>query len=256
MRVGVDMVILRRLEDNTTWDLVADYEKIREKLGIERWLVFGGSWGSTLGLSYAVKHPERVTALVLRGIFLLRKKELDFFYEGSGTAFVFPEAWEKYAEVIPADEVERDGYVAAYGKRLRGELGEEEMRRAAKAWSVWEGSVSRLLPPTPEALEAQWAGDDFSLAFARIENHYFTNCGFFERDGWLLEDAQIRRIRDIPCVIVQGRYDVVCPATSAWELHRKLPGSTLHVTTTGHSAFEPEIVERLVEATDGVRGVR
>ena len=244
------------LEENTTWDLVADYEKIREKLGIERWLVFGGSWGSTLGLSYAVKHPERVTALVLRGIFLLRKKELDFFYEGSGTAFVFPEAWEKYAEVIPADEVERDGYVAAYGKRLRGELGEEEMRRAAKAWSVWEGSVSRLLPPTPEALEAQWAGDDFSLAFARIENHYFTNGGFFERGGWLLEDAQIDRIKDIPCVIVQGRYDVVCPATSAWELHRKLPGSTLHITTTGHSAFEPEIVERLVEATDGFRGVR
>ena len=168
---------------------------------------------------------------------------------------MFPEAWEKYAEVIPADEVERDGYVAAYGKRLRGELGEEEMRKAARAWSVWEGSVSRLLPPTPEALEAQWAGDDFSLAFARIENHYFTNGGFFERDGWLLEDAQIDRIRDIPTVIVQGRYDVVCPATSAWELHRKLPGSTLHVTTTGHSAFEPEIVERLLEATDGFRGL-
>ena len=217
--------------------------------------MFGGSWGSTLGLSYAVKHPERVTALVLRGIFLLRKKELDFFYEGSGTAFVFPEAWEKYSEIIPTEEVERDGYVAAYGKRLRGELGEEEMRRAARAWSVWEGSVSRLLPPTPEALEAQWGGDAFSLAFARIENHYFTNRGFFERDGWLLEDAQIDRIKDIPTVIVQGRYDVVCPATSAWELHRKLPGSTLHITTTGHSAFEPEIVERLVEATDGFRGI-
>ena len=171
--------------------------------------------------------------------------------EGSGTAFVFPEAWEKYAEVIPTEEVERDGYVSAYGKRLRGELGEEEMRRAARAWSVWEGSVSRLLPPTPEALEAQWAGDDFSLAFARIENHYFTNRGFFERDGWLLEDAQIDRIKDIPTVIVQGRYDVVCPARSAWDLQRAWPESELVVVEdAGHSAFEPGIRSALLEATD------
>ena len=243
------------LEENTTWDLVEDFERIREKLVIERWLLFGGSWGSTLALAYAMTHPERVTGLVLRGVFLLRKKELAFFYEGQGTNFLFPEAWEAYAAVIPSEEVERGGYIAAYGRRLRGELGEEEMKKAARAWSVWEGSVSRLIPPTPQALEAQWGGDAFSLAFARIENHYFTNAGFFERDGWLREDAQVDRIRHLPITIVQGRYDVVGPATSAWELHRKLPGSTLHLVTTGHSAFEPDIVERLVGATDGMRGV-
>ena len=245
------------LEENTTWDLVEDFEQVRETLGIDEWLVFGGSWGSTLALTYAVCHPKRTTELVLRGIFLVRKKELDFFYEGKGTNFLFPEPWEVYEAQIPAEEAEKDGYVAAYGRRLRGELGDEAMRSAAKAWSVWEGSVSRLRPPSREQIMGKWADDDFSLAFARIENHYFTSggragepAGFFERDGWLLEPAQTDRIKHIPTVIVQGRYDVVCPAVSAYELHQRLPGSTLHMTTTGHSSFEPEIIERLVEATD------
>ncbi|KAH8061876.1 proline iminopeptidase [Aureococcus anophagefferens] len=160
----------------------------------------------------------------------------------------------------PPEEAEKDGYVAAYGRRLRGELGDEAMRSAAKAWSVWEGSVSRLRPPSREQIMGKWADDDFSLAFARIENHYFTSggrvgepAGFFERDGWLLEPAQTDRIKHIPTVIVQGRYDVVCPATSAYELHKALPDSTLHLTTTGHSSLEPDIIERLVAATDKFR---
>ena len=191
---------------------------------------------------------------MLRGIFLVRKKELDFFYEGKGTNFLFPEPWEVYEAQIPAEEAEKDGYVAAYGRRLRGELGDEAMRSAAKAWSVWEGSVSRLRPPSREQIMGKWADDDFSLAFARIENHYFTGAdgvpGFFPRDGWLLEEENLAKIRHIPTVIVQGRYDVVCPAVSAFDLHSRLPGSTLHVTTTGHSSFEPDIIEKLVEATD------
>jgi len=241
------------LEENTTWDLVADFEKVRKLLGIERWQVFGGSWGSTLSLAYAITHPERVTELVLRGIFLLRKKELDFFYEGCGTNFLFPEQWEAYTAAIPEEE-HAGGFIKAYGKRLRGELGDAEKFAASKAWSVWEGSVSRLVVPSREAILAKWADDDFALAFARIENHYFTGrdgvAGFFPREGWLLEEENLARLQSIPTVIVQGRYDVVCPAVSAYELHQRLPGSTLHMTTTGHSSFEPEIIERLVEATD------
>ena len=241
------------LEENTTWDLVADFEKVRQMLGIERWQVFGGSWGSTLALAYAITHPERVTELVLRGIFLLRKKELDFFYEGKGTNFLFPGEWEAYTAAIPEEE-QAGGFIKAFGRRLRGELGDEEKFAASKAWSVWEGSVSRLTVPSREAILAKWADDDFALAFARIENHYFTGrdgiAGFFPREGWLLEEENLARIRHIPTVIVQGRYDVVCPAVSAYELHTRLPDSTLHMTTTGHSSFEPEIIQRLVDATD------
>ena len=190
---------------------------------------------------------------MLRGIFLLRKKELDFFYEGMGTNFLFPAEWEAYEDAIPEDE-RAGGFICAYGKRLRGEMGEAEMYAASKAWSIWEGSVSRLNVPTREAILAKWGDEDFALAFARIENHYFTGrdgvAGFFSRDGWLLEEQNLAKIQHIPTIIVQGRYDVVCPATSAYELHKRLPGSTLHITTTGHSSFEPEIIERLVEATD------
>ena len=248
------------LEENTTWDLVADLEAVRATLGVETWQVFGGSWGSTLALAYAVRHPDRASELVLRGVFLVRAKELAFLYEGEGTNFVFPEAWERFAAEIPAREAADVGYVAAYGRRLRGELGEDAMRRACRAWSVWEGSVSQLEPPPAAAIDAKWADDDFALAFARIENHYFTSggaagapAGFFERDGWLLEPAQLDRIRAVPTVIVQGRYDVVCPATSAYELHRALPHSDLHVVTTGHSSLEPAIIEKLVDATDAFR---
>ena len=260
------------LEENTTWDLVEDFEKIRVHLGVDTWMIFGGSWGSTLGLSYAITHPARVTELVLRGIFLLRRKELDFFYEGKGTNFLFPAEWEDYVAEIPADELAGAGgsYIVAYGRRLRGEKGEAAKASAAKAWSVWEGSTSRLVVPPRENILSKYASDTFSLAFARIENHYFTSgattadgvpAGFFPSEGWLLEAANLSKIAAIPTVIVQGRYDVVCPATSAYELHTALSdlkrGSStrqdLHIVTTGHSSFEPDIIEKLVAATDSFR---
>jgi len=235
------------LEDNTTWDLVADMEKLRAHLGIERWQVFGGSWGSTLALAYAQTHPDQVTELVLRGIFMLRKKELRWFYK-EGASFLFPDAWEGYIALIPEDE--RADLIAAYHKRLTSD--DEEVRlRAARSWSVWEGSTSCLLPN--EELIKKSAGDAFALAFARIECHYFVNGGFFETEEQLLE--RVDRIRHIPTVIVQGRYDVVCPAVSAWELHRAFPEATLHmVPDAGHSSMEPGIVHQLVSATDRLSG--
>lgn len=236
------------LRDNTTYDSVRDFEKLREKLKIEKWQIFGGSWGSTLALAYAVEHPSRVTELVLRGIFLIRKKEIDWFYQGPGASFLFPEDWAAYEAAIPP--AERGDYIAAYGKRLRGELGEEEMKAAAKAWSIWEGRTSKLVQDPWDTVKDRFGADKFSLAFARIENHYFTNKGFFPRDGYLLEKANIDKIRHIPTVIVQGRYDVVCPAISAYELNKVFPESKLIITLTGHSGFENEIIEKLVEATD------
>lgn len=236
------------LTDNTTWDSVNDFEKIRKKLGIEKWQVFGGSWGSTLALSYAISHPSVVTELVLRGIFMLRDKELKWFYQGPGAGYVFPQEWEAYEAAIP--ESERNDLIAAYGKRLRGELGKEEMMKAAKAWSIWEGRTSKLVQDDWEIVKKRFGADDFSLAFARIENHYFTNKGFFPRDGWLIEKENIDKIRHIPTVIVQGRYDMVCPAVSAFDLKKAFPEATLHVTITGHSSLEPAIIEKLVQATD------
>lgn len=238
------------LRENTTYDLVEDFEKIRVKLGIQKWQIFGGSWGSTLALAYATSHPLRVTELVLRGIFLIRKKEIDWFYEGGASA-IFPEEWEAYENAIPIGE--RDNFVAAYGRRLRGELGEDEMKKAAKAWSIWEGRTSKLVQDPWEDVKNKFGADDFSLAFARIENHYFTNKGFFPRDGYLLEQAQIDKIKHIPTFIVQGRYDVVCPAMTAFDLKKKLPDAKIVYTITGHSGFETEIIKELVSATDAVK---
>lgn len=161
------------LEDNTTYDSVRDFEKLRETLGVEKWQVFGGSWGSTLSLAYAVEHPQRVTELVLRGIFLIRDKEIKWFYQGPGASFLFPEDWALYEAAIP--EEERGDYIKAYGRRLRGELGEAEMHKAAKAWSIWEGRTSKLVQDPWEVVKDRFGADAFSLAFARIENHYFTN---------------------------------------------------------------------------------
>jgi proline iminopeptidase len=236
------------LEANTTWDLVADMETLREQLGIERWQVFGGSWGSTLGLAYAEAHPDRVTELVLRGIFMLRRKELEWFYEvrgGAGASAIFPDAWEPYLAQIP--EAERGDMIAAYYRRLTSE--DPAVRKAAaKAWSVWEASTSFLLQ-RPEHIE-HVGEDEFADAFARIECHYFVNGGFFEVEDQLLRD--IDRIRHIPAVIVQGRYDVVCPMMSAWELARAWPEASLEIIDdAGHSSFEPGIVDRLIRATDG-----
>ena len=231
------------LKENTTWDLVADMEKIRTKLNVEKWSVFGGSWGSTLALAYAINHTERVQNLILRGIFLLREKEIHWFYQ-EGASHIFPEAWAKYLEPIP--ENERHDLVKAYYKRLTS-ADLKIKSEAARAWSIWEGSTSKLYTD-PEFIE-RFAGDDFAMAFARIECHYFVNKGFFQEDGWLLK--HVDKIRHIPTWIVQGRYDVVCPATSAFELHRLWPESKLFmIADAGHSASEPGIKSKLIEATN------
>jgi proline iminopeptidase len=233
------------LERNTTQDLVADMEVIRERLGIERWVVFGGSWGSTLSLAYAEAHPERVLALVLRGIFLLRPSEIRWFYQ-DGAGELFPDAWEAYIEPIP--ETERGDLVAAYHRRLTGD-DPEERARAARAWSIWEATTS-YLAPNAEAV-AQAADPAEADAMARIEAHYFVNGGFFSHPDELLDGVD--RIRHIPATIVQGRYDVVCPMRTAWDLHRRWPEAGFHVVgNAGHSAFEPGITDRLVAATDAI----
>ena len=234
------------LVENTTWELVADMERLRQHLGIDRWQVFGGSWGSTLALSYAQTHPQRVSELVLRGIFMLRRWELEWFYQ-KGCDAIFPDAWETYLAQIP--EVERGDLISAYYRRLTSP--DPAIRlSAAKAWSVWEASTSYLLQ---DAGQIQGnAVDEFALAFARIECHYFVHGGFFEADDQLLRNAS--RLKDIPAVIVQGRYDVVCPARSAWDLHRAWPEADLRIVAdAGHSAFEPGITDELVRATDRFR---
>ncbi len=231
------------LEDNTTWHLVSDMERLREHLKIDRWQVFGGSWGSTLALAYAEKYPTRVTELVLRGIFLLRKSEIDWFYQ-AGASALYADAWEDYLAPIP--EAERGDLLHAYHRRLTSD--DPKVRQeAARAWSVWEGRTSCLAPN--EDLIARTAGDAFSLAFARIECHYFVNAGFMHPESQLLDE--VAKIRHIPAVIVQGRYDVVCPMENAWALHRAWPEADLRIVgDAGHSAFEPGILSELVDATD------
>ncbi|NHO32730.1 prolyl aminopeptidase [Acetobacter fallax] len=230
------------LEKNTTWDLVADIERLREMIGVEKWVVFGGSWGSTLALAYAETHPERVSALVLRGIFTLRREELLWYYQGGG-AWLFPDKWERFLAPIP--EAERGDLMAAYRKRLTGD-NEAERNEAAVAWSMWEGETLTLLPSP--AIEGQHADPTFALAFARIENHYFVH------EGWLAEGQLIRdvdRIRDIPSVIVQGRYDIATPARTAWDLHRAWPEAEFRlIDAAGHAMTEPGILSALIEATD------
>jgi proline iminopeptidase len=231
------------LDDNTTWHLVDDIEALRRHLGIERWQVFGGSWGSTLALAYAERHPARVTELVLRGIFLLRDSELAWFYQ-SGTSELFPDAWERYVGAIPQEE--RGDFIRAFHRRLTS-ADPAVAAAAAKAWSTWEAATSYLHVNTEYVSRA--GEDKFALAFARIECHYFVNRGFFERENQLLDD--ISAIRHIPTVIVHGRYDVVCPVVTAWALHRAFPEADLRVVPdAGHSAFEPGIVHELVTATD------
>jgi proline iminopeptidase len=235
------------LVDNTTWHLVADIEALRAHLGIERWQVFGGSWGSTLALAYAEAHPDRVTELVLRGIFLLSDRELRWFYQW-GTSEIFPDAFEPYRDAIPREE--RGDFIKAYHLRLTSE--DASVRAAAaKAWSVWEAATSYL---HVNADYVARAGEDrFALAFARIECHYFVNHGFFDRETQLLDE--IGKIRHIPCVVVQGRYDVVCPMSTAWALRRAFPEAVLRIVPdAGHSAFEPGIVHELVRATDAFAG--
>jgi proline iminopeptidase len=230
------------LEHNTTWDLVADIEKLRALMGVPRWLVFGGSWGSALALAYAETHPERVTALVLRGIFALRRWELEWYYQ-HGASLLFPDKWERFVAPIP--EAERSDLIAAYRLRLTADDRAEQLR-AAKAWAQWEGETITLLPDP--SVSSDFYDDDYALAFARIENHYFTHAGWMD-DGQLIRDAQ--RLRGIPGVIVQGRYDVACPPQTAWDLHRAWPEAEFHlIEGNGHAFSQPGILHHLIEATD------
>jgi proline iminopeptidase len=232
------------LVDNTTWHLVADIEKLRAHLRIARWQVFGGSWGSTLALAYAQAHPQVVTELVVRGIFMLRRWELEWFYQ-EGCSRLFPDAWEGYLAAIP--KVEHHDLISAYHRRLTSD-DETTRLAAARAWSVWEGSTS-FLRQDDDFIDSH-EDAKFALAFARIECHYFVNGGFFEVEDQLLRDAH--RIANIPGVIVHGRYDVVCPIQNAWDLHKAWPKAKLEITpASGHSAFEAENVDALVRATDG-----
>ncbi|MGA0532186.1 prolyl aminopeptidase [Hansschlegelia sp. KR7-227] len=230
------------LDRNTTWDLILDIERLREIAEAESWLVFGGSWGSTLALAYAETHPQRVSALVLRGIFTLRRFELDWYYQ-RGASLLFPDKWESFLAPIP--EAERGDLIAAYQRRLTGDDPKVRLE-AAKAWSVWEGETITLRPDP--AITGQHGGDDYALAFARIENHYFTHGGWLD-EGQLIRDAG--RLAGIPGVIVQGRYDVATPAVTAWDLHRAWREAELHIVDdAGHAFSEPGILDRLIRATD------
>jgi proline iminopeptidase len=235
------------LEANTTWHLVADMERLREHLDIDRWLVFGGSWGSTLALAYAETHPRAVSELVLRGIFLLRDLELKWFYQ-FGASLLFPEQWQKFVAPIPP--AERHDLLGAFHRRLLSDDSAVRLE-AARAWSVWEGATSSLFPNVKR--EDQFGSPEFALALARIEAHYFVNRGFFSSENQLLEGVE--RIRHIPGVIVHGRYDVVCPIDTAFELHRRWPEADFRIVLdAGHSAYEPGITAELVAATDRFAG--
>jgi proline iminopeptidase len=231
------------LEDNTTWHLIEDIESIRERLDIKKWLVFGGSWGSTLAIAYAQKHPKNVSQMVLRGIFMLRQKELQWFYQ-YGASEMYPEAWQGFLKEIP--ENERDDLIESYRKIFYGD-DEEKKLSAAKAWSKWEASCS-FINYNPNAVKES-INAEFALAFALIENHYFVNKGFLDYENQLLDNIDF--IRDIPSIIIQGRYDVVCPPTTAYELHSRWPESELVIAPfSGHSAFEKEITHELIKATN------
>jgi proline iminopeptidase len=231
------------LENNTTWHLVSDIENLREKLGIEKWLVFGGSWGSTLSLAYAQAHPKSVSELVLRGIFLLRKEELHWFYQ-DGASRIFPEAWSGFLDII--DEDKRDNLMSSYHEIFKSDDKEKRLK-AAIAWSKWEAATSSLA--YKPSLVEEFSNPEFALAFALIENHYFVNKGWFKTENQIIENIDI--IRSIPAVIVQGRYDVVCPMKTAWELSEAWPEAELIVApASGHTAFEKEITHALISATD------
>ena len=235
------------LDANTTWDLVADIERLRQMCGYEKWQVFGGSWGSTLALAYAETHPEHVSELVLRGIFTLRRDELLWYYQ-EGASWLFPDLWEGF--LAPIAVPDRHDLMAAYRRLLTGD--DEHARQvAAKAWATWEGSTIRLLPDAGNV--SHFSEDHFALAFARIENHFFVNAGWME-EGQLIANAA--RLKDIPGVIIQGRYDVCTPARTAWELHKAWPQADYQIIDdAGHAFNEPGILDALIRATDRFAGV-
>jgi proline iminopeptidase len=231
------------LDDNTTWSLIEDIERLREHLGVEKWCVFGGSWGSTLALAYAIKHPERVESLILRGIFLLTGRELRWFYQ-DGASMMFPDAWARFCAPIP--EAERGDMIGAYHKRLI-HPDRRIQAEAAAAWSQWEGDTISIRGP--EARPSKFNEIDFAIAFARIECHFFANGGFFPQEDWLVANAA--KLASIPGWIVQGRFDVVTPMESAWRLKTAWPQVRFEVVwDAGHASTEPGIVDALVRATD------
>ena len=231
------------LEDNTTWTLIEDIERLRVRLGIEKWCVFGGSWGSTLALAYAIKHPERVESLVLRGVFLVTARELRWFYQ-DGASMMFPDAWARFCAPIPLEE--RGDMMAAYHRRLT-HPDRRVQAEAAAGWSQWEGDTISIRGP--EARPSKFNEIDFAIAFARIECHYFVNGGFFDTPDWLIENAHV--LKDIPGWIVQGRFDVVTPLESAWRLRNAWPTARFEVIwDAGHASTEPGVVDALVRATD------
>ena len=234
------------LEANTTWHLVADIERLRDLAGFDKWLVFGGSWGSTLALAYAETHPGRVSELVVRGIYTLTRAELDWYYQ-FGVSEMYPDKWERFLAPIPEDE--RGDMMGAYRKRLVGSDRQKQVE-AAKAWSIWEGETITLLPEP--ATSDPFAQDDYALAFARIENHYFVHAGWLE-EGQILRDAY--KLKDIPGAIIHGRYDMPCPAKYAWQLHKAWPKADFHlIEGAGHAYSEPGILDSLIRATDKFAG--
>ncbi len=234
------------LDANTTWHLVADTEQLREMMGVDKWLVFGGSWGSTLALAYAETHPEHVSELVLRGIYTLTRAELDWYYQ-FGVSEMFPDKWERFQAPIPEDE--RHDMMGAYRRYLTGTDRKKQLE-CAIAWSTWEGGTITLLP-NPD-YEAHFGEDDYAIAFARIENHFFVHGGWMD-EGQLLRDAH--KLKDIPGVIVHGRYDMPCPAKYAWALHKAWPKADFHlIEGAGHAYLEPGILDQLIRATDRFAG--
>ncbi len=231
------------LTNNDTDSIICDMEKIREKLGIDKWLVFGGSWGSTLALSYALQHPDRTVGLVLRGIFLGRQEDIDWIYQEGGASNIFPDKWEKFIEVIP--EEERGDLITAYYKRLTSEDRDTRVE-AARAWSMWEGSIVTLLPN--DDLVEDFGDEDYAISMATIECHFWMNNMFRENMNYILDESDI--IKDIPTIIAHGRYDMDCRFIGAYLLSKKLNNCKLYPTISGHSSGEPEIVDVLVRATD------
>ncbi|MBW4981369.1 prolyl aminopeptidase [Mameliella sp. CS4] len=232
---------------NTTWDLVSDIERIRAELDIDRAVVFGGSWGATLALIYAISHPEAVCQLVLRGVFMMTRTELDWFY-GGGAGQFWPEPWARFSDMIPEDE--RDDLIGAYHKRLfSGDLRTET--RYAQAWSSWENALASVYS---NGMGGEAPGE-YARAFARLENHYFINAGFLDEDGWILNNTS--RIADVPGVIVQGRYDMICPPRRAWDLAQAWPGADLRmIRNAGHALSEPGISAELVRVMDDLASLR
>lgn len=235
-------------KENTTQDLISDFEKIRKLLNIKKWQLFGGSWGSTLSLAYAIDHPKVVTELVLRGIFTCRKEELDWVQQDNSINMIFPEAWSNYKSIIPKEE--QKDFMKAYGKRFNGSMGKKAKEEACLAWSVWEASISHLHPtPNKEIIRNLKKKNDY-IPLSLIEYHYFINKCFFPNENYLLDSKNLKKLKKKPITIVNGRYDMVCPVKTAYELHKKLPQSRFISTIAGHSSLDKENIKYLVKATD------